>query len=101
MTTANLAANQQRYQTTFQALRQRFVPPQVSPPNATIVRLERLRCRFPDDEEARKVREIREWCKENCEHSVHIEWDYEAGFFTPVAHCAHEVDAVHLALRWV
>jgi hypothetical protein len=101
MTTADLAANQQHFQAKFRALRQLAIASaQVPPPDATIVRLKRLRCRFPDGDEAWEVRRIREWCDENCQKQVYIKWDYDAGFFTPIAHCADGVDATYLALRW-
>jgi hypothetical protein len=43
---------------------------------------------------------IRAWCDENLRGLVLVQWHFEDGFCTPVAHFANPVDAVELALRW-
>jgi len=32
---------------------------------------------------------------------IYVEWQFDDGFFTPVAHCANQIDAVEFILRWV
>ena len=104
MPQSNLAANQNRFHKVFRAIHARHLaehPQPAPPPNATVVRVARLQCRFPDGTEACEVRGIRAWCAKHLRELVYVEWQFDDGFFTPVAHCADQINAVELTLRWV
>jgi hypothetical protein len=75
--------------------------PIAHPPNATIICIERLRCRCHDGPEGDEVRRIRAWCAGNLRELVYLEWKFENGFCTPVAYCVDEIDAVAFSLHWV